>query len=52
MRDTFAVTNDIRSSSVFKRGGLVLLILVVFGIMAVNSLACVKTGHVGEPEPR
>lgn len=35
-----------RSRSVFQRGGVALLALV-FGILALNSVACVSTGHIG-----
>jgi regulator of protease activity HflC (stomatin/prohibitin superfamily) len=30
-----------------RRSGLVLLALILFGLLAVNSIACVRTGHVG-----
>ena len=36
-----------RAGSAVRRSGLVLLALVLFGLLAVNSVACVRTGHVG-----
>ena len=30
-----------------RRSGLILLIVVVLGLTAVNSVSCVRTGHVG-----
>jgi prohibitin 1 len=44
MRETFSVTGV---GSVLKRGGMMLLILAIGGITAMNSVACVQTGHVG-----
>jgi prohibitin 1 len=36
-----------RARSAFRRGGLALLAIVLFTLVALNSVACVKTGHVG-----
>lgn len=35
------------SRSVFRRSGVALLALVLFGVLALNSVACISTGHVG-----
>jgi prohibitin 1 len=43
-------TVDVRrsgASTAARRGGLVLLGIVLLGVLALNSVACVKTGHVG-----
>jgi regulator of protease activity HflC (stomatin/prohibitin superfamily) len=36
-----------RAGAAVRRSGLVLLGVVLFGLLALNSIACVKTGHVG-----
>jgi len=43
-------TVDVRrsgASSAARRGGLALLAIALLGVLALNSVACVKTGHVG-----
>ncbi len=36
-----------RAGSIVRRSGLAILAVVLFGLLALNSVACVKTGHVG-----
>ena len=47
MRDSSLVERDWSAASVVRRSGLALLLLVVLGVTAASSIACVKTGHVG-----
>jgi regulator of protease activity HflC (stomatin/prohibitin superfamily) len=35
------------AGAIVRRGGLAVLAFVLFGLVALNSVACVKTGHVG-----
>jgi regulator of protease activity HflC (stomatin/prohibitin superfamily) len=47
MRETIRFGSDTPVGARVRRGGLFLLALVLLGITALNSVACVKTGHVG-----
>jgi len=47
MRDPVAFDTLARSGSTARRGGLLVLALLLLGITAINSVSCVKTGHVG-----
>ena len=47
MRDSVAFDELPRSGSAARRGGLLLAGLLLLGFTAINSVSCVKTGHVG-----
>jgi prohibitin 1 len=47
MRDPVAFDTLARSGSTARRGGLLVLALLLLGVTAINSVSCVKTGHVG-----
>ena len=47
MRDPVAFDDVTRNGSTVRRGGLLLVGLVLLGLTALNSVSCVKTGHVG-----
>jgi len=47
MRDPVAFDTLARSGSTARRGGLLALALLLLGVTAINSVSCVKTGHVG-----
>ena len=47
MRDPVAFDTLARSGSTARRGGLLALALLLLGFTAINSVSCVKTGHVG-----
>jgi prohibitin 1 len=47
MFDTADLPRASRGAAAARRSGLVLVGIVLFGILALNSVACVKTGHVG-----
>jgi regulator of protease activity HflC (stomatin/prohibitin superfamily) len=47
MRDLAAFESASRAGRTIRRGGLGLLIVVLFTIAMANTVACVRTGHVG-----
>ena len=47
MFDTADLPRGSRGGAAVRRSGLVLVGIVLFAILALNSVACVKTGHVG-----
>ena len=47
MRDSSLVERDWNTAGLVRRSGLALLLLIVLGVTAASSIACVKTGHVG-----
>ena len=47
MRDPVAFDDVTRNGSTVRRGGLLLVGLLLLGLTALNSVSCVKTGHVG-----
>jgi len=47
MRDPIAFEDLAQSGSTARRGALLVLGLLVLGLVASNSVSCVKTGHVG-----
>jgi len=47
MRESLTFDAVRESGRGMRRGGLVLLLIVVLGIALTNSVACVRTGHVG-----
>jgi prohibitin 1 len=47
MRDPVAFDDLARRGSTALRGGLLVLGLLLLGLTAINSISCVKTGHVG-----
>jgi prohibitin 1 len=46
MRSTTLLGEGVRGGAI-RRGGLVLLVVIVLGIVAASSTSCVRTGHVG-----
>ena len=46
MRSTTLLDEGVRGGAI-RRGGLVLLVVIVLGIVAASSTSCVRTGHVG-----
>jgi prohibitin 1 len=47
MRDPVAFGDLTRSGGTARRGALLVLGLLLIGVMTINSVSCVKTGHVG-----
>jgi prohibitin 1 len=47
MRDPVTFDSTSQAGRTIRRGGLGLLLIVVFAIAMANSVACVRTGHVG-----
>ena len=47
MRESVVFENLQRGGGTARRGGLILLAVALLGFTAVNSVSCVRTGHVG-----
>src|SRR5687767_13887369 len=47
MRESLGLESALERGRLAKRGGMFLLLLAAVGIVGINSVSCIRTGHVG-----